>query len=98
MSQIKNIPLIIKELIQCNLIKEIGMPLEYAYKMKSLLLFLKPVNVQLHKSNQNIYINLTTSQTINLKICLKIFVKNLDVSPLSNDQVFGYMLKHWRRI
>jgi len=53
--QIKNIPLIIKELIQCNLIKEIGMPLEYAYKMKSLLLFLKPVNVQLHKKLDHVF-------------------------------------------
>jgi hypothetical protein len=40
--QLDNIPLILHELIKFHLIEEIGMPLEYSYKMKSLVLFLKP--------------------------------------------------------
>jgi len=44
--QLDNIPLIIKELIKTHLIKEIGMPLEYSYKMKSLVLFLKPPDIE----------------------------------------------------
>jgi len=37
-----NIGMIIKELMKLDLIMEIGMPLEYSYKMKSLVLFIKP--------------------------------------------------------
>jgi len=42
--QLDNITLIMKQLLEVNLIKEIGMPLEYAYKMTSMVLFLKPVD------------------------------------------------------
>jgi hypothetical protein len=42
--QLDNITLIMKELLEVNLIEEIGMPLEYAYKMKTLVLFLKPAD------------------------------------------------------
>lgn len=46
MVQLNEIPQIVKELIKFNLIQEIGMPLEFSYKMKSLLLFVKPVDLK----------------------------------------------------
>jgi hypothetical protein len=33
-----------KDLLELNLIEEIGMPVKYAYKMRTLVLFLKPVD------------------------------------------------------
>jgi len=42
--QLDNITLIMKELLEGDLIEEIGMPLEYAYKMKTLVLFIKPTD------------------------------------------------------
>jgi len=41
-SQLQNTAIILEKLIDENLIDEIGMPLDYAYKMKSLVLFIKP--------------------------------------------------------
>jgi hypothetical protein len=42
--QLNNITLLLKELIDCELIEAIGMPLTYDYKMKTLVLFIKPTN------------------------------------------------------
>jgi len=42
--QLQNIVFIIKQLVNSNLIQEIGMPLEYDYQMRTLVLFIKPVN------------------------------------------------------
>jgi len=44
--QLENISLIMKELLISDLIQEVGMPLQYSYKMKTLVLFIKPVNVE----------------------------------------------------
>merc|ERR1711964_898159 len=44
--QLENIPIILEKLMEFKLIEEIGMPLEYNYKMKTLVLFLKPTNVE----------------------------------------------------
>jgi hypothetical protein len=43
---LNNISFIIKELLTFGLIKEIGMPLQYDYKMKTLVLFIKPTDVE----------------------------------------------------
>jgi hypothetical protein len=40
--QLESTNSILQELLQHNYIKEVGMPLNYAYKMKSLVLFIKP--------------------------------------------------------
>jgi len=40
-AQLQSIHTILKELIQHNYIEEIGMPLDYSYKFKSLVLFIK---------------------------------------------------------
>lgn len=40
--QLRNTATILYPLINENLIEEVGMPLKYAYKMKSLVLFIKP--------------------------------------------------------
>jgi len=45
LEQLDNITLIVKELLKEHLIEEIGMPLEYTYKMKSLVIFLKPADI-----------------------------------------------------
>jgi len=47
--QLENITLIMKELLAAHLIEEVRMPLEYSYKMSSLVLFLKPVDIQSNK-------------------------------------------------
>jgi len=47
--QLENITLIMKELLKAHLIEEVRMPLEYAYKMGSLVLFLNPVDIQSNK-------------------------------------------------
>jgi len=44
--QLENLNAILKELLQHNYIEEIGMPLNYAYKMKSLVLFIKPFDAR----------------------------------------------------
>lgn len=44
-SQLQNTAIILEKLIDENLIDEIGMPLDYAYKMKSLVLFIRPKNM-----------------------------------------------------
>lgn len=41
-AQLQNCSLIMGKLIDEDLVKEIGMPITYAYKMKSLVLFIKP--------------------------------------------------------
>merc|ERR1712034_284431 len=45
-AQLQSINTILKELIQHNYIEEIGMPLDYSYKFKSLVLFIKPFDVK----------------------------------------------------
>jgi CRISPR/Cas system-associated protein endoribonuclease Cas2 len=42
--QLDNIAFIMQTLLELCLIKEVRMPLEYSYKMRSLVIFLKPVN------------------------------------------------------
>jgi len=42
--QLENITLIMKDILKQHLIEEIGMPLEYSYKMKSIVLFMKPTD------------------------------------------------------
>lgn len=42
--QLDNIAVILKQLIKFKLIEEVGMPLTYNYKMKTLLVFLKPTS------------------------------------------------------
>jgi len=44
-AQLENISRMMKELLLSDLIQEVGMPLEYTYKMKTLVIFIKPVNV-----------------------------------------------------
>jgi hypothetical protein len=44
--QLDNITLILKPLLQVQLIKEIGMPLEHSYKLKTLILVIKAVNIE----------------------------------------------------
>jgi len=44
--QLDNITPIMKVLVEAHLIEEVGMPLEYSYKMKSLVLFLKPTDME----------------------------------------------------
>jgi len=44
--QIENINSIMKELLELFLIDEIGMPMEYAEKFRSLVLFLRPVDIE----------------------------------------------------
>jgi len=44
--QLDNITSIMKKLLKTHLIAEIGMPLEHSFKMKSLVLFLKPTNMK----------------------------------------------------
>jgi hypothetical protein len=46
---------ILKELMQFDFIMEIGMPLEYSYKMKSLVLFLKPKNERLSNTIEKVF-------------------------------------------
>lgn len=48
--QLDNIAAILKEVMKFDFIMEIGMPLEYFYKMKSLVLFIKPKNKHLANS------------------------------------------------
>merc|ERR1711925_5352 len=43
--QLDNIALIMQEFLKNDLIEEVKMPLEYFYKMRSLVLFLKPMDV-----------------------------------------------------
>jgi hypothetical protein len=43
-TQLQHTAIIVAKIIDENLIEEIGMPLDYAYKMKSLVLFIKPVD------------------------------------------------------
>jgi hypothetical protein len=52
--QLDNIAAILKELMLFDFIMEIGMPVEYSYKMKSLVLFIKPKD----KEASNIIANL----------------------------------------
>jgi len=47
--QFDNITLIMKKLLKLRLIEEIGMPLEYFHKMKSLVLFIKPMDAESSK-------------------------------------------------
>lgn len=44
--QLENITVILQELIKSNLVEEIGMPLEHSYNLKSLVLFLKPSDIE----------------------------------------------------
>merc|ERR1712072_937180 len=46
--QLDHIAVMLEELMNFGLIKEIGMPVEYSYKMKSLVLFITPK--KLHES------------------------------------------------
>jgi len=45
-SQLQSTNAILKELLKHNYIEEVGMPLDYNYKFKSLVLFIKPFDVK----------------------------------------------------
>jgi hypothetical protein len=47
--QLQHTTPLLKELLQYDYIEEIGMPLDYAYKMKSLVLFIKPIDAECSK-------------------------------------------------
>jgi len=53
--QLDNIAIILKLLMKFDFIMEIGMPLEYSYKMKSLLLFIKPKHNSLSNSIAKVF-------------------------------------------
>merc|ERR1711964_747716 len=64
--QLQNISAIMKSIFQNNLIEEVGMPLEHSYKMKTLVMFVRPVdersrNEILFFFTQNVY-NFTIHQ------------------------------------
>jgi len=44
--QLENIAVIMAELIKFHLIKEVGMPLEHSFTLKSLVIFIKPVDIE----------------------------------------------------
>lgn len=60
-AQLQNTAIIIEKVIDENLIEEIGMPLDWFYKMKSLILFIKPVDqnatMQIEKKFRNSGLN-----------------------------------------
>jgi len=53
--QLDNIGSILEELMKVDFVMEIGMPLEYVYKMKSLVLFIKPKHKFLRKSLEHAF-------------------------------------------
>jgi hypothetical protein len=53
--QLDTIAVILKHLMKVDFIIEIGMPLEYSYKMKTLVLFIKPKNKKISKSIKNVF-------------------------------------------
>ena len=57
MRQLENIAVIMAELIKFHLIKEVGMPLEHSFTLKSLVIFIKPVDIESSMSNQIIYLH-----------------------------------------
>jgi hypothetical protein len=44
-SQLENIASIMNELLELSLIAEVGIPMEYSNRYKSIMLFLQPVNI-----------------------------------------------------
>jgi len=53
--QLDNIAFILKELLKYHLIEEVRMPLEYCYKMRSLVLFLKSVDLESHTIVERVF-------------------------------------------
>merc|ERR1712096_63571 len=56
-AQLQSINAILNELMHHMYIQEIGMPLNYAYKMKSLVLFIKPFDVTCSKKIESKFKN-----------------------------------------
>jgi hypothetical protein len=50
-----NIAVILEELMKVDFIMEIGMPLEYSYKLKTLVLFIKPKHYSLRNSIAQVF-------------------------------------------
>jgi len=55
--QLDNFTLIMKELLELHLIEEVGICLEYNYKMKTLVVFLNPPNIQSTKKLDQFFKN-----------------------------------------
>jgi hypothetical protein len=62
--QLDTIGSILEELMKNDFIKEIGMPLEYSCKMKTLVLFIKPRHVSLINSIEKVFQKCTAGYTV----------------------------------
>lgn len=84
--QLQNLNTILKEFIQHNHIEEIGMPLYWAYKMKQLVLFIKPINVKFSKEIENKFKNSGLHFHITVFDVKNPYAKNKNSSKTLDDE------------
>jgi hypothetical protein len=78
--QLDNIGSILEKLMTVDFIMEIGMPLEYSYKMKSLVLFIKPKNEPISNSIENVFQK--------CKFCYRHFIIEVEHPSVAADKFF----------